>query len=270
MVFGRQSWQTSAAQPPDTTNMPAAQVDELFSYRSPNVHAFKRSLVRQLVCEFRFPTLLELGGRVPPHAFVKALRKSYPTLELGNEVSFNVAGAGTTHFHVLRSSKRWAIALKPNSLALECQAYGGYADLRKRAEELLKPARELVDSDIWTRVGLRFINVASPSDGDPMNDGWVNHDLVGAFDNVDVSGLAEFGGRIGALKPPKGFLLQHQLQLQLVEGRTKPEYLIDIDCYQEEVQLRDTLDCLDSLHDLAFNIFDWSLGDTAREYLKGA
>ncbi|PTN55802.1 TIGR04255 family protein [Stenotrophomonas panacihumi] len=251
--------------------MAQVTADVLFGYQSPNVDAYKLGFLKSIVCELRFPTLLELGNRVPPHAFVKALRKSYPTLELGNEVSFAPGVQGSTsHFHVLRSlNTAWAIALRPNALQVEGTKYTTYADLRARVEEVVAAASEMVDADSWTRVGLRFVNLISHPE-DPINGAWLNSAIVGPLHSAGVQGLTDFGGRISAMNEDgRGFNFQHQLQLRQVEDRLKPEYVIDIDAYAQGIALGDTLKCLDSLHELAFNIFDWSLGEDARSYLRG-
>jgi hypothetical protein len=65
--------------------------------------------------------------------------------------------------------------------------------------------------------------------------------------------------------------LQHGLKLK--EGRTKdgialvPDYVVDIDSYREEVLVKDTLATLDRMRLQAYSLFDWSIGERARNYL---
>lgn len=252
-------------------------MESLFTSRSENLDQYKRSLTRTVVCEFRFPTLLEIGDAKPPVEFSKALRKTYPNLERGNELNIGLgtgAGASSTYVHSFRSLKGgWSVTLKPNSIALEGTSYKGFSDLLERIKELLPAAERVIDSTFFTRVGLRYINVLDKTN-DPIGDGWVNSDLVAPVQSGSFFGIGEYSGRIACTtsERDKGFLLQHGLRL--VEGDRNsvelvPEYVLDIDVYQQEVEVADSMSVIDTLHSTAFNIFDWSLGSNARKHLRG-
>ena len=154
------------------------KADSLVRSRSENVDRYKLNFLKQAVCELRFPTLVELGDSRPPAAMVTALRKDYPHLELANQVTIGVGTAtGSSNAHLFRSSKLdWTVSLNQSALSIETTAYPGYPQMRERILRVVAAAAKIIDSDFFTRVGLRYINIIDV-DEDP-HEGWVNPELV--------------------------------------------------------------------------------------------
>src|SRR6267143_3147149 len=73
--------------------------------------------------------------------------------------------------------QKWTVALKSFSLALETSKYLDFEDFFGRFKDLLDKSREMIDSDFFTRVGLRYINTVPIEDGELS--GWIRPDLVG-------------------------------------------------------------------------------------------
>jgi uncharacterized protein (TIGR04255 family) len=233
----------------------------------------KRNYTKSVVCEFRFPTLLELSGAEPPRSFITALRKSYPTLELGKEVSLNLAEPmRSAHTHILRSKKlSWTITLKKDSVALETNRYTFYSDIRKRVEELLIALKPIIDADYFTRIGLRYVNLI-PTDEESQLSEWVNPLLVNITE-AGFKGIAESAGRLGLIANDGGCLLQHGLKIKANENlnaeaaNVTPDYIIDIDSYREDIAVTNALDVLDKMRHQAYSLFSWSLGPKAQKQL---
>jgi len=250
--------------------------DSLVNVRSQNVDRYKRNFLRQAVCEFRFPTLLELGGTRPPAAFVSALRKEYPHLELAKEVAINFGGepSGPVNKHVFRSEKlTWTVSLKESAFSIETIAYTEYANLRERVMRVVGAASKIIDSDLFTRVGMRYINVIDAG-ADPATEGWINPELIAPLRTAHFAGVQEYSGRLNLLAEDGGCLLQHGIKLKqsdTVNEEAKPEwplYLLDIDVHRTGVAVADAADALDAMHSQAFDVFDWAIGDAARDYLE--
>jgi uncharacterized protein (TIGR04255 family) len=247
--------------------------DNLISAPSQNVDRYKRNFLGQAVCELRFPTLLELGDPKPPASLVAALRKEYPHLELANEVTLGVGGGvpGSNNAHIFRSKKfNWTISLKQSALSIETTAYSDYDHLKARVLPVVAAALKVIDSDFFTRVGLRYINTVDASDGDPTH-GWINPDLVRPLLARSFAGIQEYAGRLQLHADDGGCLLQHGIRLKqaLKNGQKQyPEYLIDIDSFRNDVAIVDVESALDSMHKQAFDLFDWCLGVKARDYLS--
>ncbi len=249
---------------------PNWNADYLVTIPSKNVDQYKRNFLRQAVCELRFPTLMELGDPRPPSSLVKALRKEYPHLELANEVSLGIGAnsSNNTHTHIFRSAKlTWSVSLKQSALSVETTTYTDYAHLRERVLRIVEAASDVIDSDFFTRIGLRYINVID-SDTNPVHE-WVNPELVAPLLSGNFKGIHEYAGKIQLAADDGGCLLHHSIVLKQKQtaGEMIPEYLLDIDAYRSEIQLSDTGVALDAMHAQIFDVFDWAIGPKAREYL---
>ncbi|OAI23790.1 MULTISPECIES: TIGR04255 family protein [Methylomonas] len=250
---------------------PNWNADSLVNIRSKNVDQYKRNFLHQAVCELRFPTLMELGEPRPPAALVKALRKEYPHLELANEVSLGIGvnSSNNTHTHIFRSTKlTWTVSVKQSSLSVETIAYSDYAHMRERVLRIVEAASKIIDSDFFTRIGLRYINIID-SDTNPVL-GWVNPELVGPLLSGNFRGIHEYAGKLQLTADDGGCLLQHGIVLKQKQaaGETIPQYLLDIDVFRNEIQLSNTGEALDAMHAQVFDVFDWALGPKAREHLS--
>lgn len=250
------------------------EADALVALRSTHVDQYKRNFLRQVVCELRFPTMMELGDPKPPSSLVAALRKEYPHLDMANEVTIGigVGPSGTNHSHIFRSAKlTWTVSIKQSSLSVETTAYTDYAALKERVLRVVHAAASVIDTDFFTRVGMRYINVIDC--GEDPSDGWVNPALVmplraGVFNNV-----AEYAGKLQLFAEDGGCLLQHGVQLKTTKrgsGPVAPEYFVDIDGYRNEVTVSETESALDAIHAQAFDVFDWALGEKSREFLSSS
>lgn len=124
------------------------EADGLVTLRSENVDRYKRNFLRQAVCEFRFPTLMELGDPRPPASLVTALRKEYPHLELANEVTLGIGGGtpGSNNTHIFRSAKlTWTVSLKQSILTVETTAYTEYAQMKERVLRVVDAASKIIE-----------------------------------------------------------------------------------------------------------------------------
>jgi uncharacterized protein (TIGR04255 family) len=214
---------------------------------------------------------MELGEPRPPVSLVTALRREYPNLELANEVTLGVGGgtAGSNNAHIFRSAKlTWTVSLRQSALSIETVAYTDYAHMKERVLRVVEAASKIIDSDFFTRVGLRYINVID-SGTDPI-DGWVNPELVAPLLSGHFSGIQEYAGKLMLVASDGGCFLQHGLRLkqQHASEAAQPEYVLDIDTFRNEVTLSDTRVALDAMHAQAFDVFDWAIGPKAREHLS--
>ncbi len=219
---------------------------------------------------------LPLGGAKPPSAYAHALRKAYP---IYNQLSEVTVGPGSyaqapNFSHQFKSANgQWSVTLKNNALVLEAARYSTYADLRARLEVALAAALPVIDTDFFMRIGLRCINVLKTS-GTQMAE-WVNPDLVAPLSKLLFVGMADYGGRLQVIAPDGGLLLQHGLSHKPgreATGATAdvPDYLIDIDGFRSEVAATDVVVAVDRIHEQVFQLFDWAIGPSAREYLASS
>lgn len=229
---------------------------------------YASNFLQQVVCELRFPTLFELDTAKPPEAFARALRKAYPHHgHMIQEVNINGGEVSRAHVHVFKSKALdWTITLRSSALTIETTRYESFEKLIERIQVLLDESGKIIDSDFFTRVGLRYINTI-PFDGTKLDSlrGWIRDDFVGVLINEDLGLVHEFSSRISGSAEFGGYLLQHGVSTNPATNR--PEYLLDFDFWRENVEIVDILDTLKVLHDHEFSMFSWAIGDAARDHL---
>lgn len=226
---------------------------------------FAKNFLRQAVCELRFPTLFELEGTRPPPSFAKALRKDYPLYQPNDDLSVGPNGVDKAHVHVFTSIKPgWNVTLRAASVTLETTKYDSFENFQKRLELVVRSASEVIDSEYFTRIGLRYINVI-PVGSDRVSD-WLNPELVGLHSSEIFGGAVEFSGRIAGPAEVGGYLLNHGLAANASTRRK--EYVIDMDFSAQDVDVGEAMSVIETLHKQEFELFSWTLGAKAREYLE--
>ena len=231
---------------------------------------YERNFLRQVVCELRFPTLFELNSPTPDQTFALALRKSYPHHSHQiTETEVNGGSFERIHTHVFKSKNLdWTVTLRPSAVTIETSAYTCFTDLVERLKFLIDAAAKVIDSDFFTRLGLRYINTV------PINlvgadtkefEGWINDALAGVLLYEDLGLLNDYSGRVAGRADFGGFLFQHGVGYHPVSH--KPEYYLDLDFSRDNVEMNDVLTTLDTLHRNQFAMFMWALGPRAKEYL---
>lgn len=232
----------------------------------PSVRAahFSRNFIRLAVCELRFPTLFELEADRPPLGLAKALRKEYPTHDFIKNVNINPGGLAQANAHAFRSKKaRWTVTLRAAAITLETAEYDAFAEFEQRLSFVLTAAASTIDSDFFTRVGLRYVN-ALPFDAREINS-WVNPALVAALGDGVFGDVEEHWLRVRGPTAVGGYTFQHGLN---ASPRVQPpEYILDFDFYREDVDLAEAVRVVRHLHELEFAMFNWSIGPKAKEYL---
>ncbi|MGC4062574.1 MAG: TIGR04255 family protein [Aquabacterium sp.] len=221
---------------------------------------FERNLIRQAVCELRFPTLYELEDARPPIAFAKALRKDYPHHESGNDLNVGVGGLAHPFVHTFRSN-RWTVTLRASAIAVETHQYISYAEFRTKVQQVIEAAVKIIDSDFFTRVGLRYIN--SVPYNQPEMEKWVNPVLMQALSSGIYGDVTEHSQRISGVTESGNYLFQHGIGVR----NSRQEYVLDFDFSSENIAVDDCLPTIDKLHEQEFSMFIWALGDNSKAYL---
>jgi uncharacterized protein (TIGR04255 family) len=164
------------------------------------------------------------------------------------------------------------VNLKKESLSIETSRYVNYKEFRARVEEVLSVTVPLIDSDFFTRVGLRYVNLVTTDGKAPLSD-WISRALVGLAEEHGFVGINELAGRLRLQGEDGGCLLQHGIKQKESSPRAEddtvevPDYILDIDAYRDEVMTADALSTLDGMRIQAYSMFQWAIGQRAKEYL---
>lgn len=226
---------------------------------------YSQNFIKTAVCELRFPTLLELEGK-PPRAFQTKIRKGYPfyeaqTLQLGGP------GEGSVQHQYLFRSKdeKWTVSIKSFSIGLETTKYVDFEAFFTRLMDVLKNAAELIDSDFFTRVGLRYVNAVPISDG--KLDGWIRPDLVCAITGGVLGDPASFGSIIEGRTQRGTYTLRHGMLKSSNQQEQVDNYQLDFDYAKENVEIAEVDSLIKYFNETNFSFFYWCLGDKAHKFL---
>jgi uncharacterized protein (TIGR04255 family) len=227
---------------------------------------FERNYIKTAVCELRFPTLLEYETKRPDR-LQKKLRKDYPHYKEQAEmdVAPGQAVKGEARYLFLSKKEDWIVTFKSSSMLLETTNYTDFDEFANRLRKLVDWVKPLLDTDFFTRVGLRYINELVVED--PTLDGWIQKDLIkpltdGVYGDVDRF-VQEVRGRTGFGL----YTFRHG-----VVGRRGdfPVYNLDFDFYNPNVSVDDVHELVAQFNDLNFDFLSWAIEDKARNRLGSA
>jgi uncharacterized protein (TIGR04255 family) len=233
--------------------------------------ACQQNFIQTAVCELRIPTVLELDTS-SPNKFVKTLKREYPLYSKNRDFAVNFGPSPASHAlsHTLTDRKRrWVATFKSSALTLETTRYQGFDDFHERLMKIIDASSEDRDSDFFVRVGLRYIDFL-PIGQDDL-EGWINKNLATALLDGTYGSVKEFWQTIRGDTASGGYTLRHGLQdtapPQPGAQRGQMSYVLDMDFYREDVEEADVGGLLRSLHNEAFSLFAWAIGDKAREHM---
>lgn len=167
--------------------------------------------------------------------------------------------------HRFRSrDKNWIVTLRSSRISLESTTYPGFEDMQERLQQLLTQSKDILQTDFFTRVGLRFVNDI-PTGSDPVE--WIRPELIAA--------LPVFGSVTKCMQEIRGpcengtYSLRHGFDDQGDERvDSARKYVIDSDFFQEGVESRDVMPLVFGYHELAYSLFEWCIGEATRTLLR--
>jgi uncharacterized protein (TIGR04255 family) len=227
---------------------------------------FERNTIRQAFCELRFPTLPEIAND-PPRVFVKHIRHAFPHQEQGVGLKIGITDKGieqipqATH-RFLSIDRSWTTWLRTSSFGVETKAYVHFEDFLSRLSKVLDAAQPCLDTDFFTRVGLRYINVLPAQMGDL--EGWVNDRLLGPLGTGPMASAEHCWCEVRGTTELGSYTFRYGLVGIEEEGQ---RYVLDADFAAESVEWTDTIEYLHHFNELNYYLYWWAIGPRTKEYL---
>jgi uncharacterized protein (TIGR04255 family) len=224
---------------------------------------FERNFIKTAVCELRFPTLLEFETQ-PPVQLQKGLRKDYPYYEPGEMVDVGPGAVNRETRYLFKSRKKdWTVSFKSSAIALETTRYTNFEEFLTRFQRLLTKSQPLLDTDFFTRIGLRYVNAISIED-DELS-GWIRNDLVSSLIEGVYGSVEQFVQEVRGFTDIGRYTFKHGI---LSTRQTQPKvYNLDFDFYEENVHVDQVLPLIEQFNQLNFCFFRWAIGPKALERL---
>jgi uncharacterized protein (TIGR04255 family) len=248
---------------------------------------FKKSPLKLVVGQIRFPLQLRLTEAAFTAPFQEALADDYPVAAREQQVALQVSAKGfqpAPAETLLRFASRdgaWAVVLGESALTLEVRGYSSIEEFSSRFEKVLTAGKERLRLRERSRLGLRYINEFRHESGRHVADwaGLMNPDLLGFVGGDVLGGSVEHMAHEVRVRRPDGMLaIRHGL---LVGGVVEPFptalpaegrfYLLDMDYYDERAAALDiaaTSKAFTSYNDVMYRFFRWSLGERMFQHLE--
>ena len=221
---------------------------------------FQKNFIKTAVCELRFPALLEFETK-PPVQLQKELRKDFPNYQRQQAVV--LSGQEREVRHILRSRKaNWLVSFKASSIALETSNYTDFDEFFVQLENVVKKSSPLLDTDFFTRVGLRYINEIRIEDG--TLEGWIREELIPPIKDV-YGPLERFIQEVRGITSSGKYTFRHGIVGP--EEDKRDLYTIDFDFYKENVEFDNILTIVSEFNKESFRFFLWAIGPKVKERL---
>jgi len=221
---------------------------------------FQRNFIKVAACELRFPTLLEFETS-PPTQLQKVLRKDYPYYEPAQSVRVSPGSFGHEMKYLFRSRKRdWVVTFHASAIILETNRYTNFGEFSNRLEMLIKQSQPLLDTDFFTRVGLRYIDEIPIEDGELS--GWVRDDLVASLTAGVYGEVERYLQEVRGAAQAGNYIFKHGIR-----DNNPDVYYLDFDFYEANVSSSEVIPIVGDFNQESFRFFHWALGNKALERL---
>jgi uncharacterized protein (TIGR04255 family) len=224
---------------------------------------YEKNFITQAVCELRFPALLEYETATPVQ-LQKQLRKDFPVYERQEGVSIGLEIAKRETKHVFKSRKGdLVVSFKPSAIALETARYKNFPDFRMQLEVLLERSKDLLDTDFFTRVGLRYINEIPIGEGN-LGD-WIRPELVAPLIAGTYGKISRFFQEVRGSTTTGQYSFRHGFpRVEKAEGML---YTLDFDFFDENVPFDSVLSKVTDFNRESFRFFCWTIAPKTRQLM---
>jgi uncharacterized protein (TIGR04255 family) len=245
-----------------------------------SVHYNKQQLER-VICQIRFPTVLKIDTDTPVN-FQEKIRSIYPQFEETSEVFFELDTNAKSQLQqdfsqILRppESKNyaftskdeiWHVNLNKVFFSLTTKKYDTWNDFKDRLVFVFDSLNEAYNPNLFTRVGLRYIDVIKRSSLAMEGNEWkelLNEHIIGSLSSDEIkNNISNYENRFR-------IRLNNEMGNARVLSRTVREiksgescFMLDFDLYQVgKFDQKYVFNTLEALHSKAYSIFRWCVKD---------
>lgn len=124
---------------------------------------YEKNPLAEVVCQLRFPRILAVDDRIPAH-FQIILGENYPFVETKDVFQFNLGESSQmrrTHYDFSTSDKRYTVSLSSDSISISTNKYERWENFSSHIKHAVACLLKVYSVPIFTRVGLRYIDVIS-------------------------------------------------------------------------------------------------------------
>lgn len=249
---------------------------------------YRKNPLEQVVCQIRFPSILKIDTQIPAE-FQDMIRDEYPmfseTRELAPEFpmppeilsqlpqeiadSIPIPATNRMNYKFSTSDDKWVVNLTNNFLALTCFEYIQWESFRQHLELPLNILMEIYRPALFSRIGLRYVNVIRRSQLGLEDIEWSNliqpyiAGVLSVFDKNSVR---------GSLSNEEILLSDDAGVVRIIHGLATAKrnnemvYLIDNDFFFEgNMEITHATERLGYFNNWGRRLFRWAITDRLHE-----
>jgi uncharacterized protein (TIGR04255 family) len=246
---------------------------------------YENNILFEVIFQARFPEIMKISNE-EPSVFQDMIRKEgFP--ESPNQVS-NVPVNLTEEikrlitkekeFEFLSENKDWKVSLSSKFIAVSCMGtYLNFIDFKEKIAKVLKIFCEVYSPSYFTRVGVRYQNIANSTLFSTTTNvrefipvyvaPELKESIASDIKSFEKSMLLEDNNIKANVRHS---LTQATGKLHNKQFNDEDSYIIDIDCYTDE-KVRGEADVIKLCEDfkaIEWNIFQWSITNKLREQME--
>jgi uncharacterized protein (TIGR04255 family) len=240
---------------------------------SPRV-VFDRNPITEVICQLRFPTILEIGASLPAN-FQNRIRSEYPLFEREEaagvppeiaEMLRAQAGAGSLDNLVSPVNKfstvdkKRTVALARDFVAVSERQYVEWAVFWQQMELAKQALEEVYTPVFYERVGLRYVNVLDLKKLELNGSEWrdlLNKVFVGMVDSAEVAPNVVSAGTQVSINL-NGIVPGATATVRYAPQRKQQKFIFDSDFFVGgRVGVGNVRQILDHFNRLNGNLFRW-------------
>jgi uncharacterized protein (TIGR04255 family) len=131
---------------------------------------YKKNTIFEVIFQARFPSILKLTQETPASFQEKIRKKGFPETKIKKVAAppdfpehLRKEILGEDEYMFFSEDGNWQITLTKDFIALKCTEYENYKGFEKHLKTMLKTFWEEYDPNYFSRIGLRYRNLASES-----------------------------------------------------------------------------------------------------------
>ena len=240
---------------------------------------YKKNFLTDVVFRIDFPSVsLQMEGKDAPYR--KAIRKIFPKLESRTLTLFKTTltkgqkideQSQQPLYIFTGKSGLERLELSAAFLSISTKKYSSFKDFQRLIKSATEPLTTIYSAKIFRRVGLRYVNQIILSEGHPLEWGkYINASLLQTIttflpkDNIARS----MNQSVASFDDFRMNFAFGVFNSEFPSVVTRREFILDIDCYSEDVEPDMLFSRLDLFNTTALKYFEMSILDGLRDIMR--
>ena len=202
-----------------------------------------------VLVQIKFPEVLSIAKTEYVADFQEKIRSDYPLSQQEQNLVLELSSDGakqatSPNYRFFDGARKWRLSLTTGFVALETRAYLDRQDFTRRIASVADVLSETINPRIMTRIGVRYVDRLHGNHLERIEQ-FVRPEVLGLYNHAHREMISRTlsemiaDTNVGRMTSRWGFMPPNQThELDLMPPINTPSWFLDIDVYQEFVELR--------------------------------